>query len=221
MRNQFDLRQLPPNVMPVVTDIIPQVKRQGYYNIFIDGKYSLALSETDLATFQIHREQVLDQSTVENLKQAHIDSKCYNCSLRYLAVRPRSIHEVREYLTYRKGYSDEEANEAISKLSSHKYLDDNDFAELWVKNRLNLAPRPLSVIKMELLKKGVDKNIIEDCLSQIDAETELDSVCELASKLYRQVKYQDKQKLTEFLARRGYNYGLIQKSFEKLALFEN
>lgn len=207
--------------MPVVTDITPQVKRQGYYNIYVDGKYSLALSETDLAAFQLRKEQIIDIGFLESLKQAHISSKCYNCSLRYLAVRPRSIYEVKEYLTYRKGYSAEEAYQAISKLTSQKYLNDKDFARLWVKNRLNLAPRPLSVIKMELLKKGVEKHIVDECLAEVDSDMELDSVCELVGKRYRQSKYQDKQKLTEFLARRGYNYSLIQRAFEQLALFEN
>jgi len=207
--------------MPVVTDITPQVKRKGYYNIFIDGKYSLALSETDLASFQLRKEQIIDSNLLDNLKQAHISSKCYNCSLRYLAVRPRSINEVREYLTFRKGYSDEEVDNAIGKLKAQKYLDDEDFAQLWIKNRLDLAPRPISVIKMELLKKGVDKDIIDESLKQIDSNMELISVCELAGKRYRQARYQDKQKLTEFLARRGYKYSLIQQAFEQLALFEN
>lgn len=207
--------------MPVVTDITPQVKRQGYYNIFVDGKYSLALSEMDLTSFQLRKEQVIDMTLLESLKRAHTSSKCYNCSLRYLAIRPRSIYEVKQYLAFRKGYSEEDVEYAIGKLISQKYLDDKDFAQLWVNNRLSLAPRPLSIIKLELLKKGVEKHIVDECLEEVDSEMELKSVCELACKRYRQNKYQDKQKLTEFLARRGYNYSLIQRAFEQLALFEN
>jgi regulatory protein len=207
--------------MPVITEITPQVKCQGYYNIYIDGKYALTLSETDLALFQLCKAQTIDNDLFKTLKQAHIKSKCYNCSLKYLAVRPRSIHELREYLIKRKGYSSEVVDYAIGKLRAQNYLNDTDFARLWIKNRLNLAPRPLSVIKMELLKKGVDKDIIDEALKQIDSDMELIGICELANKRYRQAKYQDKQKLTEFLARRGYKYSLIQQAFEKLALFKN
>lgn len=206
--------------MPVITKITPQ-KRQGFYNIFVDGKYALALSETDMATFEIRTDQIVDKTLLETLREAHSNSKCYNCSLRYLAIRPRSICEVREYLVRRKGYSEDQSDRAIDRLVSQKYLDDEEFARLWIKNRIDLAPRPLAVIKMELLKKGVDRVKIDDCLAEIDESQQLDSICQLTSSRYRQSRYRDKQKLTEFLARRGYSYSLIQQAFEQLALFEN
>lgn len=207
--------------MPVITNITPQKKRQGYYNIFIDDKYTLALSETDIATFAVRKEQVIDSAFLEELNQAYSISKCYNCSLRFLSVRPRSIYEVREYLVRRKGYSEDHVDRVITKLVTQSYLDDEDFARLWIGNRLDLAPRPLAIIKMELLKKGIDRALIDDCLAEIDKPKQLDSICQLVSSRYRQSKYQDKQKLTEFLARRGYNYDLIKRAFEELALFEN
>ena len=74
---------------------------------------------------------------------------------------------------------------------------------------------------MELLQKGVDSVMIDDCLAEIDESQQLDSICQLTSSRYRQSRYRDKQKLTEFLARRGYSYSLIQQAFEQLALFEN
>ena len=49
----------------------------------------------------------------------------------------------------------------------------------------------------------------------------LNSLKDVITKKMRQLKYQDKQKLTEYLSRQGYNYSFIIKAYEELALFQN
>ena len=142
--------------MPLITDVKPQAKRQGYYNIFIDGKYALALSEADLSLFSLLPNQSIDDSTLADLHRAHSGSKCYNCAIRFLAIRPRSTTEVIAYLTTRKGYDAQDAKQACDKLTQHGYLDDIEFADMWVRNRMLLSPKPVSVLRMELASKGVD-----------------------------------------------------------------
>lgn len=207
--------------MPVITDIQPQKKRQGYYNIFIDGKYTLSLTEDDIVSFQLKPEQIIDDNLLSDIHQAYVASKCYNYSLRYLAVRPRSINEVREYLVRRKGFDEDEVNQAIQTLLEKRYLDDNDFARIWIRNRMQLSQKPLSMIRLELLKKGVDKDVISACINDVEEDEQLEVLKTLIIKKIRIPKFRDKQKLTDFLARRGYSYSLIQKAFVELALFED
>lgn len=207
--------------MLVITRISPQVKREGYYNIYINDKYELSLSELDLASFQLKTNQTLDEKKLEELKRAQSRSKSYNFAIRYLALRPRSIKEVRDYLVIRKGFTSEDAQQAIDSLASEKYLDDADFAEMWVRNRTLLSPKSNRVLRLELMKKGIDNSIIDTVLSDIDKDQQLEILNALIEKKLRQSRYQDKQKLTEYLSRQGFTYGLIKQAMESLTLFED
>jgi regulatory protein len=207
--------------MPVISKISPQVKRQGYYNIYIDGKYELSLSELDLASSGIKTNQNIDEKKLKELKSTQAKSKSYNFAIRYLALRPRSSHEVSEYLIYRKGFTQEEAEYTIHRLTNEKYINDQDFAEMWVRNRMLLSPKSERVLRLELIKKGVDKQLIDNVLVSLSEQDMLDSIIEVINKKLRQQKFRDKQKLTESLSRQGYNYGLIKKAFEELTLFQD
>lgn len=207
--------------MPVISKISPQVKRQGYYNIYIDGKYELSLSELDLASSGIKTNQNIDEKKLKELKNTQAKSKSYNFAIRYLALRPRSSHEVNEYLVYRKGFTREEAEYTIRRLTNEKYINDQDFAEMWVRNRMLLSPKSERVLRLELVKKGIDKQIIDNVLVSLTEQDMLDSIIDVINKKLRQQKFRDKQKLTESLSRQGYNYGLIKKAFEELTLFQD
>lgn len=207
--------------MAVITDIRVQKRRQDYYNIYIDGEYALALSDAEVVSRQLSRGQIIDKNTLGDMHQAHRTSKCYNCSLRYLALRSRSIAEVREYLDRRKGFGEAEIDRTIERLLDIKYLDDLSFARLWVRNRLELSNKPLSIVRLELIKKGVNREVIETCISEVGEARELECLEQLVIKKIRNPKYSDKQKLIEFLSRRGFKYSLIQRVFIDLALFEN
>lgn len=207
--------------MLVITDISAQVKRSGYYNIFINGKYELSLSELDLAFSEIKINQQIDEKKLKELKDTQSKSKSYNFAIRYLAIRPRSIKEVREYLVIRKGFSEPDANYTIDKLLKENYLNDLEFAQLWVRNRLLLSHKSLKIIRLELIKKGIDSSTIESVISDIGIDEQLNILKDLIEKKIRQSRYQDKQKLTEYLSRQGYAYGLIKQAMEPLTFFKD
>lgn len=204
----------------IITKISPQVKRQGYYNIYVNDKYELSLSELDLAAFQLKTNQSIDEKKLEELKNAQSKSKSYNFAIRYLALRPRSIKEVRDYLVVRKGFSEDDAGLAVDRLLSEKYLNDQDFAEMWVRNRTLLSPKSNKILRLELIKKGIDGSIIDLVLSSIDKDQQLEILKGLIEKKIRQVRYQDKQKLTEYLSRQGFTYDLIKQALESLTFLE-
>lgn len=207
--------------MPLITKISPQVKREGYYNIHIDGKYELSLSENDLSIFRIKANDQISVNELEQLRTAHTKSKSYNFALRYLAIRPRSIKEVREYLVIRKGFTEIDANYAIDRLLKDNYLNDLEFAQLWVRNRLLLSHKSLKIIRLELIKKGIDNSTIDSVVSDIEIDEQLNILNNLIEKKMRQSKYQDKQKLTEYLSRQGYAYDLIKQALESLTFFKD
>lgn len=200
--------------MPIITDISEQVKSKGLYNIFVDGSFSFSLSETDIAKHDVKIGQEFSITQIEGLKEVSGSGKCYNFALRYLALRPRSEHEVREYLGSRKGFSSPQVDSAIERLLEAGYLNDKDFAQIWVRNRTLLKPRSSRMLQAELCKKGISADIIKPILNEYGAEEELDVLVGVINRKLSQSKYADQKKLMEYLSRQGYKYDLIKKAFK-------
>lgn len=199
-----------------ITSISPHKKTAGIYSIFLDDKFAFSLSELELASSGLKVGLQLSLEERQQLTQQYHASKCYNSALRYLALRPRSTKETLDYLVGRKGYNDEVVQVAVQKLQSQNYLDDASFAQLWVENRMKLRPRPKGVLRLELVKKGIEKDIIEQVLIGIDDDAQIDALKQIILQKSSQTKYQDTKKMTQLLVSRGYSYGLIKKAFEQI-----
>lgn len=206
--------------MFVVTNIEPQKKRSGYYNIYLDGTYRFSLSELDLASYGLKTNQSIDKQELDTLLQTSLNSKAYNYSSRYLALRPRSCKEISDYLA-RKGFEPEQIEAAVDNLLQQKYLDDTEFARLWVRNRMLLNGRSLKTLRLELYKKGIDKDTIREVLSEVSQDDQLGMLQDLINKKRRLRNYQDDEKLVQYLIRNGFSYSLVKSALENLATTEN
>jgi regulatory protein len=197
-----------------ITDIKQQIKRKDRYSIYIDGKYSFALSETGLLNNGLRINQELSDGELEQLKKTSIEDKGIYRALDLIARRTRSEWEIRDYLK-RKKYSDEEITRILEHLSIKGYINDEDFAKRWVGNRRLLKPISVRKLRIELKQKRVSEEIIEQVLATDNAD-EKETIKELVVKKRRQARYQDKQKLMQFLLRQGFNYSDIKTAFEEL-----
>ena len=82
----------------------------------------------------------------------------------------------------------------------------------------------INKLQNELSKRGIDKKVIQDVLSEVDSENYLISLKELAKKKLDQLKKKevDKRKLSSklasHLASKGYEFDLIYKIIRELDL---
>jgi len=147
--------------------------------------------------------------------------KNYNRALRFLSYRPRSEKEISDYLKKKK-VSEPVTKEIISKLKEHKFIDDEEFARIWISQRTKLKPRSLRVIKRELLQKGIEKEKIEELLSAGENEIPSDfqlafSLAQKRLKRYQGLSKQDFfEKMGRFLASKGFNYDVIKEVISKI-----
>lgn len=205
--------------MPVITDISQQIKNKDIYSIFIDGKFALSLSSAQLAEHSLKTDQNISTQQLKKLRELYAGSKCYNSALRYLAISPRSTSQLSDFLM-RKGYIEDQINSAIAKLTSNGYLNDNDFARLWVQNRMRLNPKSSMELRAELTKKGLPKDIIDSTLADLDEDDQLLALNRVIERKSRQSAYQDKQKLLRYLAQKGYSYSLVKKALDSTDFYQ-
>ncbi len=104
----------------------------------------------------------------------------------------------------REEYS-EFSNEIIQRLLDKKYLDDYRFAEWYVDNRFVKKGISKKRLKMELMKKGVAREIVDEVIDGRDDEEEIRKV--IAKK---RAKYDD-EKLMGYLVRQGFSYDLVKQ----------
>lgn len=195
-----------------ITAIKQQIKRQGRYSVFIEGKYEFSLSETALLDSKLTTGQELTDARLKELKQQSLDDKVYNTALAYAMLRPRSTWEMEQYLT-RKKCSPPLSRKILSKLSIIGVLDDVAFARSWVANRRLLKPVSRRRLSQELRAKRVPDEAAERALAE-DSSDEQAVLAELIARKRKQTRYQDDQKLMQYLAGQGFNYGDIKDALK-------
>jgi regulatory protein len=87
-----------------------------------------------------------------------------DAAARFLEARPRSEDEVRRKLL-RLGYRPELVEDAVTRLLSVGYLDDEAFAQAWVESRDRAHPRGERALRQELRLKGVDREVADAVLA--------------------------------------------------------
>lgn len=196
-----------------ITAIKTQVKREGRYSIFVDGKYAFSLSAEGLLDSGFVVGQELSQVELTGAKQQSQTDKAYALTLAYVARRMRSEGELHDYFR-RKGYSDDFGRTVLPKLRRQGLVDDAEFARCWVENRRLLKATSTRKLRMELRQKKITDDIITTVLTE-DETDERDILRALIEKKRTQTRYQDPQKLIRYLVSQGFNYQDI-----KIVLYE-
>jgi regulatory protein len=195
-----------------ITDIKQQVRRQGRYSIFVDEKYAFSLSENALLDQKLRIGLEVSQEQLEGYKEASRFDKAYSLVLAYVARRPRSEWELREY--FRRKEIDEEAGDNIlGRLRNFGYVNDEAFARSWVENRRLLKPISRRRLSQELRQKHVPDDIVRLVLEE-DETSDGDTLRQLVERKRRQSRYQDNVKLMQYLARQGYGYDDIKAALQ-------
>lgn len=192
-----------------ITAINVQVKNADRYSVYVDEKYTFSLSGAALLESKLVIGQELSPEDVASYKELSSNDKLYGRVLQYIAMRPRSVDEVKQYLR-RKKAKDTEITEIIQKLKDKKFLDDGVFAQSWVENRRLLKPVSKRRLAAELQQKRVSPETIDKALSDTSDSVALE---QLVAKKRHQPKYvSDPQKLIAYLARQGFNYEDIKQA---------
>lgn len=191
----------------IISKISPAVKTPGRYNVFVDGAYTFSLDEVQLANLGLKKGQEIDEAELDKLKSESGFGKNYIRALDLISRRLRSEREIRDY-AFRKQWTKENTERVIERLRVHGYLNDQRFAEAFVRSRANLRNYSKRRMMLELRKKGISSTIIEQVLADSDEFDELSALQNLIAK--KRSHYENEQKLIAYLARQGFSYDQIR-----------
>jgi regulatory protein len=141
-----------------------------------------------------------------------LESRARNVLLFQLSKGAKSKAQLRAILVKRE-IPEDIAEPILDRFEEAGLIDDQQFATVVVNSRRSHKGLSKSAIKRELNTKGVAPEIIDDALSEITSEQELETAQELAVKRLRAMSHLDKdvqdRRLSGFLARKGYGGGIV------------
>ena len=199
----------------IITGLKQGVKNPERVNVYVDSKYAFSLDLSQVVDFKIKIGLEIDEDKLAEFKKASEFGKLYQRALEWVLVRPRSERETYDYLykkIYEKKLDKNYINNIIEKLKAKKYLDDLKFAEFWVENRFVKKGVSRKRLSLELMKKGVPRETIEEVL---DGRDDAEEILKIIAK--KRDKYDD-EKLISYLVRQGFSYQLAQsqvRDYEK------
>lgn len=154
------------------------------------------------------------QYSSKNKKLKNSQIRLLNYAVWLLARRNYHSHELASRLRDRKNAKEAEINEILQKLANLKYIDDQYFLQIFIRDQLARKPQGARMIKQRLFQK----KIFDDRIDQV-LEAEYGNEFDHAEKaLLRKAKIgqkKDYQKIYRFLCSRGFKYETIKEVLAK------
>jgi regulatory protein len=205
--------------MPKITKIMRQKKNDGRLSVFVDGKFSFGCSEDVFASLDIHDGDILTLQRLDEISEVLGETTIRHRALGYLSRRARSIEEMRKYLA-EKGFVKEQIAATIEWLRERNYLNDAEFADQWIKTRLQLAPRGRQKLLLELYQKGIDKStankaIAENLGKEDEAEAAYQVLLQRKKRYAGMERLEIKKKIYNFLSYRGFSGDAVMEASER------
>lgn len=201
--------------MPKITAIEVQRKNPNRVSIFLDGQFAFGLSRIVAAWLNVGQE--LSEEKIALLQQEDVREAAIQKALRFLGYRARSVREVRENLQ-KQAIPEAVIEQTLERLQQGGLLNDQEFAQTWVDNRNTFRPRSRRALALELRRKGLDEDVIQQTLEQSLDETSL--ARDAGRKYLRKVQGLDwpdfRVKLGGFLGRRGFSYDVVAPVLREL-----
>lgn len=202
--------------MKKITALRVKSGRGKRVSVSLDGHSAFTVTAAVAVGQNLAVGRELSQERIEALLSADRRHRALQAAMRYLNYRPQSESEIRQKLR-RRGFSGEDIEAAIGRLKELGLVDDVAFSRFWKENREQFSPRSRRLTALELSRKGVAPEIIEETLGGSD---DYDSAYQAASSRVRSLSLSGYpefyRRLGGYLKRRGFAYGVIKETVVRL-----
>ncbi len=208
----------------IVTSLESQKKDPSRVSLFVEGNFFCGISTNTLAKYSLYVGKVIDQETLDELFLSELESRFFDRAMSFLDRSPKTERQVRQYLrelAYKKKGNWFESlpsellakitESVVKKLLEYEYVNDERYAELFVISRTKHKPRGKDILVMELISKGVAKDIALQVVNSLVLD-EYSLLKDTYQKKYKNEKItmEDRKKI-DFLRRKGFSWDLIEK----------
>lgn len=140
----------------------------------------------------------------------------YQYALFLLNLSMRTQNEIKEKMQ-RRGYASTVINEVINNLLQEKYLDDDNYAEVFINSMKSYKTWGRFMMKKKLMEKKLDSTLIEEKLAElVSAKDEKEIAKRYLERQFKDInisglEYEEKQKVMRRLLSRGFGMDVVTK----------
>jgi regulatory protein len=205
-----------------ITHLAVQQRQPNRISVFLDGAFAFGVSQELVRTWDLRVGRTLSVA-----EQAHIAADeqrlaARATALQYLATRPRTAYEVRQKL-HRSGVPDAVVDEVMAHCQALNLLNDAAYTQAYLTSRLTNRGYGPQRLGRELHQRGIGRTLVEAAVQEhLPAEDVLAAARAQAAKrwprLAREADHaRRRQKLYDFLRRRGFASAIVQQIVTELA----
>ena len=208
--------------MPQITAIKVNKKRPNRRSIFIDGQFAFTVSEGIFFQHNLEERGELSDKQIKELTTADEFDKAKQAAVNLLSFRPRSIKEVSNRLIH-KGWNKDLADRVTGELVDKGYLNDEEFAAIFARDKAkNKCLGPVA-LKSELIKTGVAQKIIEQTIEAVYSKYPADELIQRLMKkrgidLDVPLVKKEKQRFINLLKRKGFTWDQMESVVRNLSV---
>lgn len=203
----------------VISKITRQKRNQERYNIFLDEKYAFSVDEGILIQYGLTKGKTLEEMDIGEIAFDDEVSRAYNRALSFLSYQMRSEHEVHQKLL-KEEFGEAVIMESIQKLTRLGFLNDESYMQALASTKKRTSKKGPKAIVQDLKQKGIDPKLQQKMLDSFPEAEQLKMALELAEKKIRSERgktpSQVKQKIQEFLMRKGYDFSIVKQVISKV-----
>lgn len=202
----------------IITSISVQKKTQSRCSVFVDNEFYIGCSIDTVTKYGIKKGMVFSEEISEILRKENRNHEIKQKALNYATYKPRTIGQVCKALK-EKEFSEDEIRYAIDFLREFGYVDDSKYARTFVREFSERKKFGLSRLKIELTKRFIPREIIDNVLQEFNNSADTRQLCrEAMEKKMRalQSKTPEKRKssLIAYLQRQGFLWDDIKNCME-------
>ena len=221
-----------------ITDIQASLELPLHQQLFLDGAPFVVIHASLVEKFGLRIGLEIEAAVIEKIIAADEVMRAKNLALKLLreekdnattdkiegsgrALKPKiyTKSEMERQLE-REGFSSDAIETSIAELIRSGHIRDRKYAENWIVRRQKSNPRGKTLLKRELVNKGIDRETAEQVIATVETEDETKVALEIAQKRAKQYKrlptHVAKRRLHGFLARRGFGSDVVRQVLEQI-----
>lgn len=205
--------------MKKISKIEYQKKNKDRFNIYLDDSYAFAVDMNVMIKYSLAKNMELEDDFISEILTAEEEMNAYNYAVNLISRAPKSEKELKMKMQD-KGYDVIFIENVIKKLREQRYIDDERYSEMFISSKINTSKDGRRKIKEALYNKGINKEIIDEKLSSVSEEEEIERAFLLAKKKLASMKEEDTRKktlkLSNYLINKGFEYSTVKKVVSSL-----
>lgn len=196
-------------------------KRNSNYNLYIkDYKEEKIEIHLDiLYSYSLYSIREIDEKKFEEMLIENQKKLAKQQALKILSSSSKTRKELIIKLRQKK-FTQNAIDYAMSFVDNYEFINEEDMAEKLVSGAYKRKKYSKRKIQNELRQKGIDYEVINELVSDIDDDEEYENAMHFAQKKYKSISTKDnktiKRRLISALSYRGFNYDIIRKVIDKI-----